>query len=276
MLKGKQSRGPSCGADRLGTRGVGREASPAGGREGSFRAMGPSETPPLEGLCRGTGSCKARHAVGSRRPRSRPTRQEGQMPAPSVRGLGGRSSQGASVRRRVRAVAGPGGPRRPGVRELLPGGRARQAAPDAARPLRRPRPIPATRPAPLTRVPQDSVLYLGGKLGDPHCLSQGGLGARRHGPKPSRAESRGAWPPAPGLLRAAVTPSGSSLPPDQTGRRPLVTLKEARPLAPYLISTNNPRQRCPRSPKYLPSPEPLIPSFPDGRLSVRGFSTQFR
>lgn len=238
--------------------------------------MGPSETPPLEGLCRGTGSCEARHAVGSRRPRSRPTRQEGQMPAPSVRGLGGRSSQGASVRRRVRAVAGPGGPRRPGVRELLPGGRARQAAPDAARPLRRPRLIPATRPAPLTRVPQDSVLYLGGKLGDPHCLSQGGLGARRHGPKPLRAESRGAWHPAPGLLRVAVTPSGSSLPPDQTGRRHLVTLKEARPLAPYLINTNNPRQRCPRSPKYLPSPEPLIPSFPDGRLSVRGFSTQFR
>lgn len=109
MLKGKQSRGPSCGADRLGTRGVGREASPAGGREGSFPAMGPSETPPLEGLCRGTGSRKARHAVGSRRPRSRPTRQEGQMPAPSVRGLGGWSSQGASMRRRVRAVAGPGG-----------------------------------------------------------------------------------------------------------------------------------------------------------------------
>lgn len=171
---------------------------------------------------------------------------------------------------------GPRGPRRPGVRELLPGGRARQAAPDAARPLRRPRPILATRPAPLTRVPQDSVLYLGGKLGDPHCLSQGGLGARRHGPKPSRAESRGAWHPAPGLLRAAVTPSGSSLPPDQTGRRPLVTLKEARPLAPYLTHTNNPRQRCPRAPKYLPSPEPLIPSFPDGRLSVRSFSTQFR
>lgn len=97
--------------------------------------MGPSETPPLEGLCRGTGSCKARHAVGSRRPCSRPTRQEGQMPAPSVRGLGGRSSQGASVRRRVRASAA----RRTGApagRPCAPGcpRRCQTSAPPAADP----------------------------------------------------------------------------------------------------------------------------------------------
>lgn len=184
------------------------------------------------------------------------------MPAPSVRGLGGWSAQGASVRRRVRASAArrtgapAGGPCAPGCPR-----RCQTSAPPAADP-RHTASTPHTCPAGLGSV-------LRWKTGRSSLPQPGRVGGAASRAQTVASREQGRLAPGPRAAARGCNPFGL-IPSTRSNR------ETARPLAPYLINTNNPRQRCPRSPKYLPSPEPLIPSFPDGRLSVRSFSTQFR